>query len=229
MSLVHIQSRKRCAWLAWSGGKNALLALQVTRERDLARLEGLITFVDSSDALLGNRVPIALVEEQARSVGLPLCIVEVERSSPSLSELRKTGVSRLIFGDLRGSPTLEGHRSIAEEAGLEPIFPFGEEPPAEMAHKVLAAQIRSVLTVVDHTRAPRAWIGRTFSESLLAELPEGVDPVGAQGEFHTFACGGSMMTRPVSPRWIDLEHTETLAIARLTQGSPRGYGHRPSV
>ena len=39
--------------------------------------------------------------------------------------------------------------------------------------------------------------GRSFDQSLLADLPAGIDPCGENGEFHTFVYDGPVFTRPV--------------------------------
>jgi diphthamide synthase (EF-2-diphthine--ammonia ligase) len=40
---------------------------------------------------------------------------------------------------------------------------------------------------VDLSKLPRTLLGRTFDAALLAALPDGVDPCGEHGEFHSFA------------------------------------------
>jgi diphthamide synthase (EF-2-diphthine--ammonia ligase) len=41
--------------------------------------------------------------------------------------------------------------------------------------------------------------GREFDAALLRDLPEGVDPCGENGEFHTFVYDGPLFSEPV--RW----------------------------
>ena len=52
---------------------------------------------------------------------------------------------------------------------------------------------------------------RLFDESLLAELPDGVDPCGENGEFHSFVFGGPLFARP-----IPIIRGETVARDRFT-------------
>jgi diphthamide synthase (EF-2-diphthine--ammonia ligase) len=49
----------------------------------------------------------------------------------------------------------------------------------------------AVLTCIDPKKLPRSFAGRAFDDALLDALPEGVDPCGENGEFHSFtwACG----------------------------------------
>jgi diphthamide synthase (EF-2-diphthine--ammonia ligase) len=54
------------------------------------------------------------------------------------------------------------------------------------------------LTCVDPRKLDRSFAGRAFDQTLLNELPPGVDPCGENGEFHTFVWDGPMFNHPVS-------------------------------
>ena len=60
--------------------------------------------------------------------------------------------------------------------------------------------LQARVTCVDTSKLPAAWAGRAFDAALLAELPDGVDACGENGEFHTFAHAGPMFARPVPHR-----------------------------
>jgi diphthamide synthase (EF-2-diphthine--ammonia ligase) len=45
---------------------------------------------------------------------------------------------------------------------------------------------------------PAKFAGRKFDRQLLADLPEGVDPCGENGEFHTCVVAGSIFSRRIS-------------------------------
>jgi diphthamide synthase (EF-2-diphthine--ammonia ligase) len=57
-----------------------------------------------------------------------------------------------------------------------------------------------VLTCVDTTQLDGAYSGREYDAALLAELPDGVDPCGERGEFHTLSHGGPLFARDLSLR-----------------------------
>ena len=44
----------------------------------------------------------------------------------------------------------------------------------------------------------RAFAGRDFDASLLADLPAGIDPCGENGEFHTCVYAGPMFAAPLA-------------------------------
>ena len=55
---------------------------------------------------------------------------------------------------------------------------------------LLAAGVRAVVVCVDPARVPPACVGRAWDAELLAELPDGVDPCGENGEVHTLVTDG---------------------------------------
>lgn len=233
MTLVRLGRGGPRAFVAWSGGKNAAHALYRVRSSGRARIEGLLTLVNEEGEVPESRVPAALVREQAEAAGLELVVARIGPEPPSslageageaLATLRGRGIEALVFGDPEGSTTLEAHRAFSEAAGLEPIFPLSEDPPDALAETMLKTGHRAVLTAVDRSLVARAFVGRTFSRALLDEMPAGAHPTGGRGEFHTFECGSPALRSPISPRWADLEHIGTWAIARLVPGPRRGYG-----
>ena len=108
------------------------------------------------------------------------------------------GVEEVVFGDL----FLEDIRAYREQAlggtGLRPRFPLWLRPTDELAHDMLAAGVRAVLTCVDPAKVPAELAGRAWDDDLLAELPEGVDPCGENGEFHTFVWDAPGFREPIA-------------------------------
>ena len=59
------------------------------------------------------------------------------------------------------------------------------------------AKFRASIACVDTTQLDPQFIGRTFDNDLLRELPASVDPCGENGEFHTFAFDGPLFKQPL--------------------------------
>jgi diphthamide synthase (EF-2-diphthine--ammonia ligase) len=51
---------------------------------------------------------------------------------------------------------------------------------------MMAAGVKAKITCVDPSKLDRSFAGRDFNAELIQDLPEGVDPCGENGEFHTF-------------------------------------------
>ena len=90
-----------------------------------------------------------------------------------------------------------GRERMLAGTGLSPLFPLWQADTAQLAREMTAGGLRAVLVCVDPRQVPAAFAGRVFDETLLDELPPGVDPCGENGEFHTFCAAGPMFSRPI--------------------------------
>jgi uncharacterized protein (TIGR00290 family) len=148
-----------------------------------------------------------LLEKQAESLELPLQKVMIpypcpnavyeEKMRDTLEIWKARGVTHVIFGDL----FLEDIRRYREEKlallGLTPVFPVWGHDTRSLAEEIIAAGFRAILSCVDPRKLDPSFVGRQFDISLLKDLPEGVDPCGENGEFHTFVYDGPLFKKPV--------------------------------
>jgi len=197
--------------LAWSSGKDSAWSLHVLRQRGKVDVVGLLTTINEvHDRVAMHAVRRDLLEAQAAAAGLPLWPVLIP--SPSSNEQYETamgvavarardeGITRDAFRDL----FLEDIRAYRQRqlacTGLHPLSPLWQIPTPDLARRMLSGGLRARLTCVDPKRLSKTFAGRTWDESLIAELPVDVDPCGENGEFHTFVSAGPMFTAPLEVR-----------------------------
>jgi uncharacterized protein (TIGR00290 family) len=194
---------------SWSSGKDSAWMLHMLRTQHPGCTAALLTtFNEAFDRVAMHAVRRALVTAQAEAAGLPLygidlpwpCSNEVyeSRMADAVRRLEADGFTHIAFGDL----FLEDVRRYREErlagTGLAPLFPLWKtKPTRRLAHEMIDAGVRACLTCVDPRILPPTFAGRAFDRALLSDLPEGVDPCGENGEFHSFAWDGPMFARPV--------------------------------
>jgi uncharacterized protein (TIGR00290 family) len=203
--------------LSWSSGKDSAWTLHMLNQTHPGSVAALLTTVNSSaDRVAMHGVRRALVEAQAEAAGLPLWQVPIPHPcSNDIYEARMReacaravaeGFTHVAFGDL----FLEDVRRYREErladSGLTPLFPLWGMPTRALAEEMVAAGVRTKLSVVDTRKLDPSLAGREFDAALLAGFPAGIDPCGENGEFHTFVYGGPMFTRP-----LPIELGETVA------------------
>jgi len=198
----------RRALLSWSSGKDSAWALHRLRDRDDLELIGLVTTINEvAGRVAMHAVRETLLAEQARATGLPIWRVpipspcsnaEYEAAMTQLvTRARDEGVEAMAFGDLFLEDIRAYRVGQLEGTGIEPIFPVWGEDTARLAQEMVAAGLRAQVTCVDPQQLAPRFVGRTFDADFLAELPEGVDPCGERGEFHTFAWAGPMFAAPI--------------------------------
>ena len=77
------------------------------------------------------------------------------------------------------------------------IFPIWEKNTAELAHEFIDSGFKAVITCIDSNFLDKMFIGRTFDEHFLSELPSAVDPCGENGEFHSFVYDGPIFRQSI--------------------------------
>ncbi|HET8760575.1 MAG TPA: ATP-binding protein [Nitrospiria bacterium] len=245
------------AWMAWSSGKDSAWALHAARrQRDITVVGLLTTVTEAYGRIAMHGVREELLHAQAAALGLPLHVARIPAPCPNeayeaamrdaLKTARRHGVTRMVFGDL----FLEDIRAYRERQlariGMSGVFPlWGRKTPA-LAREMIHGGLQAYLVCLDPRKTPRRFAGRPFDASLLADLPDNVDPCGEHGEFHTFAWNGPMFSRPVdvtigetveregfvftdlvpSPRRVTCSRDETPTVDRdrrrpLARGRPR--------
>ena len=198
-------SRKRVV-VSWSSGKDSAWTLHRLRQRDDIEVVGLITTVNQAfDRVAMHSTRAQVLEAQAAATGLPLRKISLpwpcsnEQYESCMGEcvcaLQAGGVQAVAFGDL----FLEDIRQYREKqlagTGIEPMFPLWQEPTGRLAREMITGGLKTKIVCVDPKKLDVRFAGREFDDSLLRELPAGVDPCGENGEFHTCVYAGPMFGR----------------------------------
>lgn len=197
--------------VSWSSGKDSAWTLHILRQQQDLEVVGLLTtFNDAAGRVAMHAVRHALVEAQAAAAGLPLWPVPLpfpcsnaeyeDLMRAVIARARREGVTHVAFGDLFLEDVRDYRIRMLSGTGIEPLFPLwcsAAATPA-LAESMLRGGLRAVLTCVDPTQLAERFVGRTYDTALLAELPDGVDPCGERGEFHTFCCAGPMFATEIA-------------------------------
>ena len=160
-----------------------------------------------ADRVAMHAVRRTLLEAQAERLGLPLHVVEIpspcpnsvyeERMGEAMATARAAGIEQIVFGDLFLEDVRAYREQQARRTGIVPAFPLWARPTDALARDMLAEGVRAVVTCVDPSVLPPEFSGRAFDDTLLADLPAGVDPCGERGEFHTFVWDGPGFRAPL--------------------------------
>jgi len=193
----------------WSAGKDSALALYELLKDPAYRVQALLTTVTREyDRVSMHGIRRALLEEQARALGLPLEEVFIAAHgsnedyeaamAAALARYKEAGVTLVAFGDI----FLEDVRAYRERnlarAGLGALFPLWKRDTRQLAHSLTHLGFRAVTTCVDTHALDARFAGRTIDEQFLAELPDSVDPCGENGEYHSFVSAGPIFRHPVA-------------------------------
>ena len=199
--------------LAWSGGKDCLLALQRLQADPQWQVVGLLTTINRSYrrvAMHGVQHEVLLA--QTAALGLPLLEVLLDwpgsnqayeqAHAQALVEarMRWPGIRHCAFGDLFLEDVRDYRVRQLGRDNWRALFPLWGEDTAALARRFVSEGHRAMLCCVDTQQLDAGFCGRPFDAALLDGLPAGVDPCGERGEFHTVSYAGPLFRQPLKLR-----------------------------
>ncbi|RZN33096.1 adenine nucleotide alpha hydrolase [Bradyrhizobium sp. Leo121] len=197
------------ALISWSSGKDSAFALhEVMQTGELEVVGALTTVTETLERVAIHGVRQQILCAQCEAAGLPQRIVPIPYPCPNdvyearmgeaVAQAVAEGITHMIFGDL----FLADIRAYREQklvgTGITPIFPLWQRPTPALAQVMIASGLEAYLATVDLKRVPAEFAGRRFDAQLLADLPDGVDPCGENGEFHTCVVAGPMFSHRIA-------------------------------
>src|SRR3569623_451072 len=194
--------------IAWACGKDSAWALHEARKSGDHDIVGALTTVtDSFQRVSMHGVREDLLAAQLEAAELPSIFVRFPYPCPNeiyeremataMARARADGVTHIMFGDLFLADLRAWREEKLKAIGMTAVFPLWQRPTDALAREMIAGGLEAHLAVVDLAKLAPSIAGRRFAPSLLADLPEAIDPCGENGEFHTFVDAGPMFSRRV--------------------------------
>lgn len=184
--------------LFWSGGKDSYLALQFYRKSHSGEsLKLLTTYDESRDIVPHQRIELEDIEGQAKALGLDLLTVPLPPDCPNdiyLERLEDTfdqleqPVEHLVFGDWKLEDIREWREKVFGDMGYHCLFPIWQKSLDELLPELLFKPVEIKISAVREEFASLIRVGESYDQSFVAQLrhlPEDIDPMGENGEFHT--------------------------------------------
>jgi len=205
----------RRLFCSWSGGKDAYLALQRATLRRGVPAALVCMLHEDGRVSRGHGLPLALLEEQAAALGIPLVTRattwdDYEATFVSvLHELAAGGVEAGVFGDI----DLQAHRDwvegVCDVAGLSCHLPLWQEPRRRLLDEFLAGGSRATIVAVDSSKLGVEFLGLELDDAVIARLEAaGADACGEEGEYHTMVTYAPLFSRPVPLVWHGIEERD---------------------
>jgi diphthine-ammonia ligase len=210
-------------FVSWSGGKDAYLALQRAVRRGALPAAIVCMLHEEARVSRGHGLPVALLEEQAAALGVPLVTRATtwdgyEATFVSLlHELRAQGVQAGVFGDI----DLQAHRdwveNVCEVCGLGSHLPLWQEPRRTLLGEFLAEGSRATIVAVDYSKLGAEFLGLELDDDVISRLEAaGADACGEEGEYHTMVTRAPLFSRPVPLRWDGTEERDGHHVLKFT-------------
>jgi uncharacterized protein (TIGR00290 family) len=218
------------ALISWSSGKDSAFALHEVRRSGDFEIVGALTTVSETFgrvSIHGVRQEILLAQLDAaglapRLVAIPYpCPNEIyeARMGEAVADAVKDGVTHIIFGDLFLADIRAYREARLAGTGVAPVFPLWLRPTLPLAEAMIASGVQAYISTVDLKRLPAQFAGRKFDARFLADLPDGIDPCGENGEFHTCVFAGPMFARALAVKTGERVERDGFAYCDLVPGS----------
>ena len=193
----------------WSSGKDAAFALYLAQQEKAYSVEKLVTSVNSEVgrvSMHGLRNDLLL--KQAESIGIPLHLIPLPGNIPmetynsimekEVLKLKDQGFTHSVFGDIFLEDLKAYREQQLQKVSMEGVFPLWKKDTSKLIQELLSAGFKAITVSVNAKLLDKSFCGRLLDDSFIADLPEGVDPAGENGEFHTFVFDGPIFSRPVT-------------------------------
>jgi len=195
--------------LSWSGGKDSAITLyEIQRSQRYEIVSLLTTITEGYDRVSLHGVPRILIEQQTKSLGLPLHEVFIPKASSNeeyearmnetLTKFKQDGISQVVFGDIFLEWVKKYRGNNLSKLGMKALFPIWGRDTAELTRSFIALGFKAVVTCVDTRVLDKSFLGRIIDESFSAQLPPDVDQGGENGEFHSFVFDGPIFKERIA-------------------------------
>ena len=193
----------------WSGGKDSAISLyEIQKGKKYEVVSLLTTITEGYDRVSLHGVPRILVEQQAKSLGLPIEEVFISKACSNeeydskmretLTRFKQNGISQVVFGDIFLEWVKEYRENNLSKLEMKGLFPIWGRNTAELTRSFIALGFQAVTTCVDSKVLDKRFLGRMLDKHFFAELPPNVDPGGENGEFHSFVFNGPIFKERIA-------------------------------
>lgn len=192
----------------WSGGKDSSLCLHKILQDERYNVNCLLTSVNAAhDRISMHGVRRELLNEQAKSIGLPLHTIELPEQPGMLeyeqamlqqvTNLKAAGYTNAVFGDI----FLEDLKVYREQklatVDIQCVFPLWKISTQDLMNEFLTLGFKAIIVCVNEKFLDRSFCGRLIDDSFVRDLPPGVDVCGENGEYHSFVFDGPIFNYPI--------------------------------
>lgn len=194
--------------ISWSGGKDSSLALyEIQKSRDYEVAALITTITSDYDRVSMHGLRTILLDEQASSLNIPLEKIFISKNAPNdeyesrlkeaLLKYKQLGIRDVVFGDLFLEEIKKYREDLLGKIGMECVFPIWKRDTVKLAKRFIELGFKAITVCVDSYVLGEEFAGREFNKQFLNDLPEGIDPCGENGEFHTFVYDGPILKNPI--------------------------------
>ncbi len=201
--------KKHKTYFNWSSGKDSALALYYLLKNDQFLVKELITTVNSHY----NRVSMhglrkELLVAQTNALNIPASLIELpempsmamyeQKMNATVVRLKSKGFTYAAFGDIFLEDLRVYRENQLEKEGFKAVFPLWKKNTKALLNEFLDLGFKTIIVCANSKYFGEDFVGTIIDKHFIDNLPEGVDPCGENGEFHTFCFDGPIFKNPIA-------------------------------
>ncbi|WP_363317916.1 ATP-binding protein [uncultured Algibacter sp.] len=199
---------KHKTYFNWSSGKDSALALYHLLQDNRYSVDELITTVNSHF----NRVSMhglrkELLIAQTNALNIPASLIELpempsmevyeQKMIDTVLRLKKDGFTHTAFGDIFLEDLRVYRENQLAKQNIKAVFPLWKRDTKALLNEFLNLGFKTIIVCANSKYFDEDFVGTVIDENFIKNLPEGVDPCGENGEFHTFCFDGPIFKTPI--------------------------------
>lgn len=190
--------KKQKILLFWSGGKDSNLALTRLKRNDHYEVVGLVSVINpAKNTIKFHGIPEALLVDQAKLLSIPLIRIYIEESATNkeyldiickkLLPFTAKGINHIAFGDIHLEDLKAFRLKMCQMLNATAFFPLWGESSEKLLNEYFDLNHQAIITGVDRSKLDNSYLAKLYDREWISRLPKDIDPMGENGEFHTFA------------------------------------------
>jgi len=199
---------KEKAIFNWSGGKDSAFCLHKILQEQRHEIMCLLTTISQPYQRISmHGVRVELLDIQAKCIGLPLLKIQIPEMptlevydntmETALLDLKNQGVTASVFGDIFLEDLRKYREKKLAEVNLKGVFPLWKIPTTKLIREFIDSGFKAITTCVNDKYLDKSFVGRIIDDDFLNDLPDGVDPCGENGEYHSFVFEAPFFSKPI--------------------------------
>jgi len=195
--------------LSWSGGKDSAMAFyQIEKDNSFKVNRLLTTLTQDYQRISMHGVRRELLLNQSQSLGVDLDEVFITKESTNseyqqrmgqrLASYKDDNISKVAFGDIFLVDLKKYREDNLSKVNMTALFPIWMRDTKKMSREFVGLGFKAVISCIDSNFLTKDFVGREYNDSFLDDLPNGVDPCGENGEFHSFVYDGPIFSKKIN-------------------------------
>lgn len=200
---------KQKTYFNWSSGKDSALALYHLLQDEHYTIDELVTTVNSHYSRVSmHGLRNELLQAQTNALGIPASIIELpempsmevyeQKMNETISRLKQDGFTHSAFGDIFLEDLRDYRDKQLAKQNIKTVYPLWKRDTKQLLNEFLDLGFKTVVVCANSKYFEKNFVGTVIDESFIKNLPQGVDPCGENGEFHTFCFDGPIFKNPIN-------------------------------